>query len=106
MLVKTAIAFISFLEKRNSENELKWNCRIGIHSGSVIGGIVGKTRFVYDIMGDDVNIAARVESNGIPMQVVITAETQSRLSSQFLTESIGSVLLKGKGEKELFRVKR
>jgi adenylate cyclase len=106
MLVKTAIAFISFLEKRNSENELKWNCRIGIHSGSVIGGIVGKTRFVYDIMGDDVNIAARVESNGIPMQVVITAETQSRLGSQFLTESIGSVLLKGKGEKELFRVKR
>jgi class 3 adenylate cyclase len=103
-LVETALAFVSFLEKRNQMQELEWNCRIGIHSGSVIGGIVGKTRFVYDVMGDDVNIAARVESNGMPMQVVITSETKSRLKSGFTAQSIGSFVLKGKGEKELFVV--
>jgi class 3 adenylate cyclase len=65
---------------------------------------VGKTRFVYDIMGDDVNIASRVESNGIPHRVVITNETRMRLASHFTTDSIGSFVLNGKGERELFTV--
>ncbi len=105
-LIETALAFIAFLETRNQKQELDWNCRIGIHSGSVIGGIVGKTRFVYDVMGDDVNIAARVESNGIPMQVVITSETKNRLGNLHASESLGNFSLKGKGHKELFRVIR
>jgi adenylate cyclase len=103
-MVESALAFIEFLKERNQTQELQWNCRIGIHSGSVIGGIVGKTRFVYDIMGDDVNIASRVESNGIPLRVVITNETRMRLASHFTTDSIGSFVLKGKGERELFTV--
>lgn len=103
-LTETALQFIEFLRDRNANTNLKWQCRIGIHSGSVIGGIVGKTRFVYDVMGDDVNIAARVESNGIPMRVVITNETRQRLTNRFSTESIGLIMLKGKGEKELFAV--
>jgi adenylate cyclase len=103
-LTETALQFIEFLADRNTRTNLMWQCRIGIHSGSVIGGIVGKTRFVYDVMGDDVNIAARVESNGIPMRVVITNETRQRLTNRFSTESIGLIMLKGKGEKELFAV--
>lgn len=103
-LTETALQFIEFLNDRNAKTKLQWQCRIGIHSGSVIGGIVGKTRFVYDVMGDDVNIAARVESNGLPMRVVITKETRERLGKEFSTHSMGMVLLKGKGEKELFTV--
>lgn len=105
-LVNVGISFIEYLKKRNQSSELQWQCRIGIHSGSVIAGIVGKSRFIYDIMGDDVNIAARVESASAPMKVAITTNTQQLLSSEFRTESIGNVMLKGKGEMQLHFVER
>jgi adenylate cyclase len=56
-------------------------------------------------MGDSVNLAARVESNGRPMRVAITQETLSQCSNEFEFESIGQVLLKGKGEISLFLIK-
>jgi CheY-like chemotaxis protein len=104
-LSRVGLGFIEFLKKRNLQPGPDWICRIGIHSGSVIGGIVGKTRFVYDIMGDSVNVAARVESNGRPMRVAITQETLSQISYEFEAESIGEVHLKGKGETPLFLIK-
>lgn len=105
-LVNVGISFIEFLEKRNQEQQLQWECRIGIHSGSVIAGIVGKSRFIYDIMGDDVNIAARVESASAPMKVAITSATQGLLSSKFDTSPLGNVMLKGKGEMMLHFAQR
>ena len=83
-------------------DEQAWTCRIGVHSGEVIAGIVGKSRFIYDILGDSVNIAARVESNGTPMKVTVTHATKSLIESGFQYESKGNVMLKGKGEMELF----
>jgi class 3 adenylate cyclase len=68
----------------------------------IIAGIVGKSRFIYDILGDNVNIAARVESNGTPMKVTVTHATKSLVDSGFQYESKGNVMLKGKGEMELF----
>ncbi len=75
-LVNTAIDFINYLNNRNQTAAYKWQCRIGVHSGSVIAGIIGKNRFAYDILGDDVNIAAKVESAGVPMKVTITEATK------------------------------
>lgn len=100
-LVDVGLSFIEFLQKRNEQQALHWQCRIGIHSGSVIAGIVGKSRFIYDILGDDVNIAARVESAGKAMRVAITNATKDLLSSQFRIEPLGNVMLKGKGEMQL-----
>ena len=103
-LVSTALSFIEFLENRNRESTQHWQCRIGVHSGKVIAGIIGKTRFIYDVVGDDVNIAARVESAGSPMSVTISPVTHSMIESRFHTSSAGIANLKGKGEMELFRV--
>jgi class 3 adenylate cyclase len=101
-MVTIAHDFIDYLEKRNQVSKQAWTCRIGIHSGEVIAGIVGKSRFIYDILGDSVNIAARVESNGTPMKVTVTHATKSHVDSGFQYESKGNVMLKGKGEMELF----
>jgi class 3 adenylate cyclase len=103
-LVNTAIDFINYLNNRNQTAEFKWQCRIGIHSGSVIAGIIGKNRFAYDILGDDVNIAAKVESAGVPMKVTITEATKQLCANEFISESIGKVMLKRRGEMELFVV--
>ena len=103
-LVNTGIDFINYLNHRNQTAEHKWQCRIGIHSGSVIAGIIGKNRFAYDILGDDVNIAAKVESAGVPMKVTITEATKQLCGEQFISESIGKVMLKRRGEMELFVV--
>ncbi|MFM2286729.1 MAG: hypothetical protein RLZZ543_2226 [Bacteroidota bacterium] len=103
-LLNCGLDFIRFLTERNKLNQPAWNCRIGIHSGQVIGGIVGKTRFVYDIMGDSVNIAARVESNGHPMKVAITDSTRQLLKQKYPIEAMGNVHLKGKGEMSLFLI--
>jgi adenylate cyclase len=103
-MVQIGLRFIQYLEQRNSGQSLQWNCRIGVHSGSVIAGIVGKSRFIYDVMGDDVNIAARVESAGTSMRVTITDYTASIISNDFIIEPVGQVMLKGKGEMMLHRV--
>lgn len=104
-LVNFGLAMVNYLQEKNSNSPIEWKCRIGIHSGEIISGVVGKSRFQFDVMGDNVNIAARVESNGRPMSVAITEETKSLLlPEQFQFEALGSVYLKGKGERDLYLV--
>ena len=104
-LVNFGLGMVNYLHSKNSKSTIEWKCRIGIHSGEIISGVVGKSRFQFDVMGDNVNIAARVESNGRPMSVAITEETKSLLlPEQFQFEALGSVHLKGKGNRELFFV--
>ncbi|MCF8465006.1 MAG: response regulator [Flavobacteriales bacterium] len=106
-LVTAGLEIIDFLDKRNSTHEQQWTCRVGIHSGSLISGLVGKTRCQFDVMGDDVNIASRVESNGHPMKLTITEATASLLApSMFKLEQLGMADLKGKGEMMLIDVSR
>lgn len=105
-LVEIGLRFIEYLNNRNADRELKWNCRIGVHSGKVMAGIVGKSRFIYDIIGDDVNIAARVESAGTSMCVTVTDFTAKKLSETYALDTVGNVHLKGKGEMLLHRVSR
>jgi len=101
-LVQTGKEFIDLLNERNKTSQQAWHCRIGIHSGEVIAGIIGKTRFIYDVMGDDVNIAARVESAGQTMKVTFTQATKDKLGEHANTVALGKVNLKGKGEMDLF----
>lgn len=105
-IIKSALSFIDYLEKRNKENSQQWHCRIGVHSGKVIAGIIGRTRFIYDVVGDDVNIASRTESVGSPMVVTITPATHQLIRDKYELTSAGVFNLKGKGELELFRVAR
>jgi class 3 adenylate cyclase/CheY-like chemotaxis protein len=78
-----------------------WSIRIGIHSGSVIGGVVGARQYLFDIWGDTVNTASRVEHHGQPGQVTLSAEAWSSICHCCRGDSRGAIEMKGKGAMEL-----
>lgn len=71
--------------------------RIGINTGPVVAGVIGKKKFIYDIWGDAVNLASRMESNGMPGAIQITEFTASKLGSNYIVEERGMIDVKGKG---------
>jgi class 3 adenylate cyclase len=71
--------------------------RIGIHTGPVVAGVIGQKKFAYDIWGDTVNVASRMESTGEPGRIHVTEEVYSRLREEFLFDCRGAVEVKGKG---------
>jgi len=71
--------------------------RIGINSGPVIGGVIGRKKFVYDLWGDAVNVASRMESQGVPGRIQITHSTYELLKNEFVCEPRGSLEVKGRG---------
>jgi class 3 adenylate cyclase len=76
--------------------------RIGIHSGSVVAGVIGTKKFIYDLWGDTVNTASRMESTCIPGQVQVSEATQALLATHFELEERGEIEVKGKGKMRTF----
>jgi class 3 adenylate cyclase len=101
-LSRVALRMRRFLERRNTSAAHHWRCRLGIGSGPVIGSIVGIQKFVYDIFGPAVNIAARLESLADPMQILVTSEIANLIQDDFVLSSLGEVDIKGFERQEIF----
>ncbi len=83
-----------------------WRMRIGLHSGGLTAGVIGKHKFAYDIWGDTVNIASRIQSVCPPDAVLVSADTASLLPGRFRLTDQGEVELKGRGKRRVFLVER
>jgi adenylate cyclase len=93
-----ALDMMDALAAFNERHGYTLQMRIGINSGAVVAGVIGKRKFIYDLWGDTVNTASRMESLGVAGRIQVTDVTRQRLREQFLLEERGTIDVKGKGE--------
>jgi guanylate cyclase len=104
-----ALMALDMLEAMRSAEEvapLGLELRVGINSGPVVAGVIGRKRFLYDLWGDAVNTASRMESHGMPGRIQITRATCELLADEFELEPRGTIVVKGKGEVEAWYLLR
>lgn len=81
------------------------NMRVGINTGPVVAGVIGKKKFIYDIWGDAVNLASRMENHGLAGQIQVSEYTAARLGNKFILEERGDIEVKGRGRIKAFFLK-
>jgi class 3 adenylate cyclase len=87
-----------FVQHFNTGREFPLRLRTGIHTGPVIAGVIGTKKFSYDLWGDTVNTASRMESHGLPGHIHVTQATYERLRGRYAFVERGRIPIKGKGE--------
>lgn len=90
-----ALAAMADLKRIVAEKQLDLDLRIGIHTGTVVAGVIGEQKYSYDIWGDAVNIAARLQQTAMPGRILISGDTVNLISNHFETEAQGTTTLKG-----------
>lgn len=102
--IEAAKQMFRYLEERNKKNEIQWKMRAGIHSGSVVAGVVGKKKYAYDLFGDTVNTASRMETNGEVGKINISETTYELIKGKYNCFPRGQINVKGKGNLNMYFV--
>ena len=107
-IIRAAKEIQAFMEQHNGRRAEMgmetWEIRIGVHVGPVVAGVVGKKKYAYDIWGSTVNIASRMESNGTPGKVNVSATTYEKIKDQFDCSYRGKISAKNLGELDMYFV--
>jgi len=101
-IARFAVLTLRYIKRRNSVHSQKWLCRIGINSGPVIGSIVGVQKYVYDIFGPGVNLAARMETLSEPEEITLCEDMYHLIKNDFHFTERGEIEVKGFGKKQIF----
>jgi class 3 adenylate cyclase len=99
-MARMALRMVEATREYGKEQGVSLQLRIGLNSGPVVAGVIGTSKFIYDLWGDTVNLASRMESTGVPGEIQVTRSVYERLKESYEFESRGVVQVKGKGEIE------
>lgn len=101
-IVKVALEIFEYLTIRNLRAKVKWQLRAGIHTGELTAGIVGITQLTYDIWGDTVNLASRLEHMSEPFKINVSESVKDKLCDKYQFEERGELPVKGKGKMKMY----
>ena len=104
-MVRMAIRMVHIAREHALEHRVSMQVRVGINSGPVVAGVIGKSKYIYDLWGDTVNLASRMESTGVPGAIQVTRPVYEQLQDKFVFEPRGAIEVKGKGKVEAWLLK-